>query len=365
MDRRTFAQTLLASAATPSLSRRPPSPVIQNTELVVDGLDTSIVNEGFLGLLKTGGVDCVHKSLGDAASYGVTYGFLARHRETILPVVTVREMREAKRQGKMSIIFGAQHANLLEALVPKDPMGTYGRIGAGLQMYYDLGLRIHGICYNVANIFGGGCVDPRVPLTRAGRWLVEQIHQKRILLDVGGHTGEQTSLDALAISSGVPVVCTHTNAAALVPNIRATSDRVMEAIAKTGGVVGITAISDFQTRHAGNYKAHGKSSPQASLETHLDQYDYVKKLIGIDHIGLGPDFVWGWGETFNMQAEQSITFPPEALSDGPAITVKDFENISKLPNLVQGFRTRGWSASDIAKVLGGNWVRVYERVWGA
>jgi membrane dipeptidase len=232
-------------------------------------------------------------------------------------------------------------------------------------MYYDLGLRIHGICYNVANIFGGGCVDPRVPLTRAGRWLVEQIHAKRILLDVGGHTGEQTSLDALAISSGVPVVCTHTNAAALVPNLRATSDRVLEAIARTGGVVGVTAISDFQTRHAGNYRAHGKTSPQASLETHLDQYDYLKKLIGVDHIGLGPDFVWGWGETFNMQADQSITFPPEALSDGPAVTVKDFEDISKLPNLIRGLRSRGWSDAELARVLGGNWIRVYQRVWGA
>jgi len=71
-----------------------------------------------------------------------------------------------------------------------------------------------------------------------------------------------------------------------------------------------------------------------TLDVHLDQYDYLKKLIGVDHMGLGPDFVWGWGETFNMQAESSVTFPPEALSNGPAVTVKDYENISKLPNLI-------------------------------
>jgi membrane dipeptidase len=330
----------------------------------VDGLDTSIVNDGFLDLLKTGGVDCVHKSMGDAASYGVIYGYLAKRRDTIIPAFTVREIRENKRLGKMSMVFGVQHANLLEALIPKDPTASYDRLAAGLQMYYDIGLRIHGICYNVANIFGGGCVDPAVPLTRAGRWLVEQIHSRRILLDVGGHTGEQTSLDALAISRGVPVVCTHTNAATLNPNLRATTDRVMEAIAKTGGVVGVTSISDFQVRNRTNYQSHGKVSPQATLENQLDQYDYVRKLIGIDHVAMGPDFVWGWGETFNSQPEKSVTFPAEALSEGPAVTTKDFENISKLPNLIAGLRRRGWTEADLDKVLGGNWLRVYEQAWG-
>jgi membrane dipeptidase len=140
---------------------------------------------------------------------------------------------------------------------------------------------------------------------------------------------------------------------------------VMEAIAKTGGVVGITAISDFQVRNQSNYRAHGPKSPQVALEKHLDQYDYVKKLIGIDHIGLGPDFVWGWGEQFNHKADDSTTFPPEALSDGPATTTAGYENISKLPNLVSALQRRGWSEDELDRLLGGNWLRVYEKVWGA
>jgi membrane dipeptidase len=366
MDRRDFARATVASigmvTAAPRLSLRPAS---QDERIIVDGLDTSVVNEGFLGLLATGGVDCVHKSMGDIASYAPLYAFLHRHREQVVPALTVREIREAKRQGKRSMIFGVQHANFLESLVPKTPLGSFETIAAGLKGYYDVGLRIHGICYNVANIFGGGCLDPGVPLTRAGKWLVEQIHKNRILLDVGGHTGEQTSLDAIALSSGVPIVCTHTNVAALNPNPRATSDRLLEAIARTGGVVGVTAISDFHVRSRNTYQAHGPVSPQASLEVHLDQYDYLKKLIGVDHVGLGPDFVWGWGETFDSNPETSVTFPPEALSDGPAITVKDYENISKLPNLRAGLTRRGWTAGDIDKVFGGNWLRVYEKAWGA
>ena len=364
MDRRDFARATAASiglAAAPRFNLQPRS---QANRLVVDGLDTSIVNEGFLELVATGGVDCVHKSLDSAPTYAAIYAFLHTQRHRAVPALSVREIREAKAQRKVAFIFGVQHANLLEALIPKNPLGSYTALQAGLQNYYDLGLRIHGICYNVANIFGGGCMDPAVPLTRAGRWLVEAIHKRRMLLDVGGHTGEQTSLDALAMSSGVPVVCTHTNVATLNPNPRATTDRVLEAIAKAGGVVGVTAISDFHVRSRNTYKAHGPVSPQASLDLHLDQYDYLKKLIGVDHIGLGPDFVWGWGETFNSQPESSVTFPPEALSSGPAVTVKDYENISKLPNLIAGLKRRGWSEPDLDKLLGGNWLRVYEKAWG-
>jgi membrane dipeptidase len=365
MHRRDFARVSAAALVAGALPRVSGRPAPQDDRIVVDGLDTSIVNEGFLDLLATGGVDCVHRSLDNTATYAVMYAFLHAQRHRAVPALSVKEIREAKRQGKRSFVFGVQHGNLLEALIPKSPFGTYDILAAGLKGYYDLGLRIHGICYNVANIFGGGCLDPGVPLTRAGRWLVESIHKHRILLDVGGHTGERTSLDALAMSSGVPVVCTHTNVAALNPNPRATTDRVFVAIAATGGVVGVTAISDFHTRSGKTYQAHGPVSPQATLDMHLDHYDYLRKLIGAEHIGLGPDFVWGWGETFNSQPSKSVTFPAEALSEGPAVTVRDFENISKLPNLIAGLKGRGWSPSDLDKLLGGNWMRVYEKAWGS
>jgi membrane dipeptidase len=96
----------------------------------------------------------------------------------------------------------------------------------------------------------------------------------------------------------------------------------------------------------------------------LDQYDYMKKLVGVDHIGVGPDFVWGWGHLFNHNSEISLTFPPEALSNGAVQTVKGFEDTSKFPNLIRGFKDRGWTDAELDKVLGGNWLRVYEQVWG-
>jgi membrane dipeptidase len=153
-----------------------------------------------------------------------------------------------------------------------------------LRAYRQLGLRIASIAYNNTNIFGGGCLDPDVPLTRAGHRYVEEVHKQRLVLDVCGHTGERTSFDAVQISKGVPVICSHTNARALMDNPRNISDRLIEAIAKTGGVVGLTAFSDFHVRSRND--ASVQRTPQAGLDKHLDQFDHLKKLVGVDHIGL-------------------------------------------------------------------------------
>ena len=192
--------------------------------------------------------------------------------------------------------------------------------------------------------------------------LVEEVHRHRILLDVGGHTGERTSFDALEMSSGVPIVCTHTNFAGLNPNMRAISDRMAEAIARTGGVIGITAVSAFHVHNAETQDR--ERDRQATLDEHLDQYDYAKRLLGAEHVGLGPDFIWGWGPSMPMDPEDSAAFPPWSMAPGLQSTVEGFEDTSKVPNLIAGLEARGWTEEELDLLLGGNWLRVYEQVWG-
>ena len=69
---------------------------------------------------------------------------------------------------------------------------------------------------------------------------------------------------------------------------------------------------------------------------------------------------------YHQDNQQSITFPPDTLSDGgPILLVKDYENISKLANVENGLRQRGWTQAELDQMLGGNWIRVYRQVWGA
>lgn len=333
--------------------------------LVVNGLDTSLLLDGFIDKLKQGGVHCVHKSVSGMESIGGLLAYVDDNPDVIALAKSVADIEGIAKSGRIALLMGSQEANYLEKVFNKRPFEYYSKLRHTFRSYVELGIRVQGIAYNVTNIFGGGCLDPQVPLTRVGRVLVETIHNNNVILDVGGHTGERTSFDAIEMSKGVPVVCTHTNMAALNPNVRAISDKLAEAIANTGGVIGITAISDFLVRSKASLEKYPDRSPRAQLDTFLDQYDHLKKLVGIDHVGLGPDFIWGWSEFLPHNPVDEVIFPTESLGEGVAQTVEGFEDISELPNLVFGLLDRGWSNADLDKLLGLNWLRVYREVWGA
>jgi membrane dipeptidase len=330
---------------------------VQRSTLVVNGLDVSTLNKKYLRMLKAGGVNCWHKSMGGLESFAYMYDLLDNLDGEIVVAKSVRDIHQAHKNGKMSLVFGWQSA---ESLVSSQFNPLASPPVYALRAYYELGLRVVGISYNVANVFGGGCLKPDIGLTRAGQKLVEEIHKQGIVLDVGGHTSEKCSFEALAISKGVPIICSHTNVAALNNNARCMSDRLIEAIAETGGVIGLTAFNDFHARTAKD--AHIARTPQVGLEKHLDQYDYIRKLVGVDHVGLGPDFVEGRGLQPPLNRE---VLPAEVYSDLPWLYVKGYENISELPNLTRGLIQRGWSTKEIHKMLGENWLRVYSQVWGA
>jgi membrane dipeptidase len=369
MSRRQFVSAAAVGAvALGAIGAAPADATTQKRRnIVIDGLDASapLMSVGFVRLLREAGVDCVHRSVRQFVDIGAIQGFADQYPNDVVIAKSVADIDRARTANRIALVLGAQDANYLERVFSKTSHENYPPLRATLRSYVDLGLRTQGICYNVTNIFGGGCLDHNVPLTRAGRNLVEEIHHLRVVLDVGGHTGEQTSLDAIAMSKGVPVVCTHTNMAALNPNPRAISDRLAEAAAKTGGVIGLTAQSDFIVRSARSLTQYPERSPQAQLDTFLDQYDYLKKLVGADHVALGPDFIWGQGPDIHEDTNDALVFPSDAMSEGATRLVKDFEDISKLPNLVRGLERRGWTQEELDKLLGLNWWRVYHEVWGA
>jgi len=350
------------AVATPSVTRIDENAVrealeLQRSTVVVDGLDPSALTVEYLQMLQAGGVDCWHQSVGGMASFSNLLSFCDQHSSSIVQAGTVAEIRQVREQGKIAHVSGWQSAVPLLA-----DSGGDGTALKNLRVYRELGLRIASIAYNNANIFGGGCLDPEFPLTRAGQRYVEEIHKQRLVLDVGGHTGDQTSFDALAISTGVPVICSHTNVRALMDNPRNIPNGLIEGIAKTDGVIGLTSVSDFHTRSRNDVAV--EFSPHASLAQYLDQFDYLKTLVGVDHIGIAPDFMTGRADVDQMGLLRDL-WPADVYSNWPWNWVKDFETIVELPNVTQGLLDRGWSNADVRKVLGENWLRVYGKVWGA
>ncbi len=113
-----------------------------------------------------------------------------------------------------------------------------------LREFYELGLRTANLPYQLSNQFGGGLLDPEARLTTQGKYIVGKMQDLGILVDVCGHNGEQTNLDIIAMARR-PVAITHGCCKALNDNPRNSRDRVIEAMARTGGLMGIAALDAF------------------------------------------------------------------------------------------------------------------------
>jgi membrane dipeptidase len=372
MERREFVKTAALAGASaglvvdvPALSAAQvgagPLAGRQSTRLLIDGLSPSGLSTEYIDMLLEAGVTGWHKSMGGLQSFADAYDFLDGE-DRVVVATRASHIERAKADGKVALMFGWQTSTPLG-----DKSGQQFFMGSvvpadrtELRAYYQLGLRIANLTYNTVNAFGAGCLEPHLGITRAGRRLVEEIHGMGMILDLGGHTGYQTSMDALEMSSGVPVVCSHTNVAALLDNPRNTRNEVFEGIAATGGVIGLSAINDFVARSRSD--AATRVTPQVDLPVLLDHYDYLRDLVGVDHIGVGADFTHGNNTPIDPD---NVIFGREMASEqGPIFYVRGFEDITEIGNLEQGLGDRGWSESDLDKVLGGNWMRVYEQVWG-
>ncbi|MDE2981644.1 MAG: membrane dipeptidase [Gemmatimonadota bacterium] len=330
------------------------SPLTQD-DIVVDGLFAGAMRLSHLREMQEGGAHCgVAGGPSDMASYAALLRFFDEYADEVVLAKSVAEIRDAHARGLISNVFCWQSATVLGDSF-NSPLGS---AATSLRAFYEVGLRQIGLCYNVANAFGSGCLEPEGPLTRAGHRLVEEMHSLGIILDVGGHTGERTTLDAIAISDGVPVICSHTNIAAIADNYRCISDRVIDAIAGTGGVIGITAVNDFHVRGRGNTGP----TPHVGIEEHVDQYDYIKNRVGVDHVGMGTDFVGGMEIPYGGGINAEI-ITTDMVSE-PWRFIRGFESIAELPNVIDGLRRRGWTDDEVAKAMGANWLRVYQQVWG-
>jgi membrane dipeptidase len=323
--------------------------------VVVDGLIAGTIRESYFEGMKKGGVHCaVAGAPRDFQSFTNLLDFFDAHADELVHAKTVADIRRAWQEGKYANVFSWQYATALGTEFNAPP----GTPGTALRGFQEVGLRITGLGYNMTHAFGGGNLGPHIPLTRAGRRLVEEIHKLNMVLDLGGHTGEQASLDAIAMAPEIPVICTRTNVATIADKARCVSDRLIDAIAGTGGVIGLSAVSDFHVHGKGNT---GKVR-RANLEDHVDQYDYIKRRVGVEHVGMGTDSVEGMPIPY---ARIDTDIIPEDMIDEPWRFIEGFEKIEQFPNLVAALRRRGWSPREIDLAMGENWLRVYEQVWGS
>jgi membrane dipeptidase len=205
-----------------------------------------------------------------------------------------------------------------------------------LEVFYRAGLRSLGIAWSRSNDFAHGVPfkfphspDTGPGLSDAGRALVKACNQMGVMVDLA-HINEKGFWDAAGITDA-PLVVTHAGVHALCPSTRNLTDRQLDAVGESGGVVGVNF-------HVGFLRRDGRQDPDTPLAEIVRHIDYIAGRIGIDHVALGSDF------------------------DG-AVMPRELGDVTGLPKLIDALRDHGYDRENLEKVCFRNWVRVLGNTW--
>ncbi len=292
-----------------------------------------------------------HSSLEVALRGTMFWHLIAREHPKLSVATSAEVIRSAKRDGGAAIIIAAQDGDWI------------GRDLHRVEAFYRLGLRIMLPAYNASNQICGGCLDHDIGLSRFGESVVDESARVGLLLD-GSHVGRRSTLEIMARSSQ-PFVFTHSNVNAIVENPRNITDEQIKACAATGGVIGLAPFGPFTLK-----RGHRE---WPSTSEFVDHIDHVAQLVGsTDHIGIGTDMSLGtypdhvidpWGEPAYASSlgeyAQSVTGDVRS----PKRALSDFNSYPQVLNLAETMLARGHGETDVHKILGGNFLRVFERVW--
>jgi len=289
------------------------------------------------------------------------YATAKRHPDKITIVANSKELKKAVKQKKLAAMIGVEGGHMIENNINK------------LDTLYSMGVRYMTLTWNNSAPWATSAMEETHDsllhqpkgLSEFGKQIVHEMNRIGMMVDLS-HVGEKTFWDAIATTSK-PVLVSHSCAYTLCPVYRNLKDDQIKAVGKNGGVIDINFYSAFldsnySKRESAFMAKHKKErdsllviNPDKSLaastiykkykeEFHaispplsiiIDHIDYIVKLIGVDHVGIGSDF--------------------DGVSDA---TPQQLEDVTGYPLITQALLERGYSKKDIYKILGGNFIRV-------
>jgi membrane dipeptidase len=264
-------------------------------------------------------------------------------------VRSAADIAEAKDEGGAGIIIGFQNADPIEGNL------------AYLDLFQRLGLRICQLTYQRRNLVADGVGEPAdAGLSVFGRELVQEMNRVGILIDLS-HTGTRSTLETIELSRD-PVAITHSCLQRFNPVARNATDEEIKALAERGGVFGVNAVARLLS-------PTGRQEG-ATIDQFVDQIDYLVELVGIDHVGIGLDINEGLTpELFAERQRGFLTDFPELRMGGDFpfehYYVFGLTSMSKAVLITQTLVARGYSDEDVLKILGGNFLRLFDQVWHA
>jgi membrane dipeptidase len=267
------------------------------------------------------------------------------HQDFVIKAERVSDIERAHENGQLALVLVIEGAAPIENEVDR------------VDILYGLGVRLLGITYSESNALGSGLKEDRDGgLTKFGHKVVERMNKLGMAIDCS-HVGIQTTLDVIEASTQ-PIFMSHVGAKALWDSRRLAPDEVLKACADRGGVIGIeaaphTTITENDTEH--------------SIDSYMEHFEYVKDLVGIDHVTFGPDTLYGdhvglhhafaahlstKGTQGNTNAFEEVTY------------VRGIENPTEgSKNTLRYLVRENYTDEEITKIMGGNVLRALGEIW--
>lgn len=271
---------------------------------------------------------------------------VAAHPDVLQLAASVDQILEAKAGGRLALILGFQDTVMLGTDLDR------------LREFHGAGVKIIQLTYNLPNLVGEGCLSPaNGGLTDFGRSLVGAMEETGVLIDLS-HCGQRTTAEAIEIANG-PVAITHSGCSAVFEHPRSKRDEELRAMAEKGGVVGIYMMPFLNP----------EGPPSA--DDFFRHVEHAVQVCGEDHVGIGTDnsitptvadeaYLAGLRAFADERQRLGIGAPREY----EVLFVPELNDPRRMEMVGQGLMARGHSEERVAKILGGNWMRLFGEVWG-
>jgi microsomal dipeptidase-like Zn-dependent dipeptidase len=318
-------------------------------QIIIDGLQYINWTRERFEKTRDSGIHCVHVTIAYWENFRETIHNITdwhrdfeRHSDVIMHVRSADDIREAKRLGKLGILFGFQNCSPME-----DDLAL-------IQVLQELGVRIMQLSYNNQSPLATGCYEDNDPgVTRFGKQAIKEMNRVGMLIDMS-HSSERSTLDAIELSER-PITITHANPSVFHEALRNKSDLLLKELGDSGGMLGFSL-----------YPFHLKGGADCTLPEFCQMIEHTANVMGIDNIGIGSDMCEGWGyDTLEWMRSGRWTYAAD-YGEGTAANKAWpkqppwFEGSEHIGNIAQGLVKHGFSEAEVDKVMGGNWLRFFE-----
>ncbi len=314
------------------------------------------------------GLDCIFDNMMDGTAFVTSYmGWKwndiihdigirlsdIHHQRMVIHCFRVEDIIRAHANGQVALVLCLESATPIENELDR------------IDVLYGLGVRSMGVCYSESNMLGGGMEETykTAGLSDFGYDAVKRMNKLGMLVDIS-HTNDKTCLETIE-ASDVPVYNSHSGPATIAQG-HTCSDEVLHALAEKDGLIGVGG--------AGNGLSTEKN-PVGSIESFMECVEYCINLMGIDHVACGPDTLLGDHQALykywdvhplgHYQRPGRKIDPRRPIHPGvedPGY-VKGLENINEFVNIVRWMIGHGYRDDEIAKVSGGNAVKLLGLTW--